>query len=90
MGASASAPVNASSSAALVGRLKFIQLSGLKSNFIFDDSKASLSGSIQSINTFTGVQLQAYSERTDGKWLNAYQDYFPGELIDNYTLSLEI
>jgi uncharacterized protein involved in outer membrane biogenesis len=74
----------------LTGELKFIQLSGLKSNFIFDDSKASLSGSIQSINTFTGVQLQAYSEGTDGKWLNAYQDYFPGELIDHYTLSSEI
>jgi uncharacterized protein involved in outer membrane biogenesis len=74
----------------LSGDLDSIRLSRLKSSFTFDASKASASGSIESVNTFSGMQIKVYAEGTDGKWLDQYQDYFPGELIDHYTLSAKV
>ena len=81
---------SAQASFTLLGQLNSIQLTKLKSNLKFDGATASVSGEIKSLNSLSGVQLKFYSEGTEGNWLNMYQDAFPGELIDHYTLALEL
>ncbi|MEM8844012.1 MAG: AsmA family protein [Pseudomonadota bacterium] len=81
---------SAQASFTLTGALNAIQLSKLKTRLTFDDSTANLSGEIKSLNSLSGVQLKFYAEGTDGKWLDLYQDQFPGELIDHFTAALEL
>ena len=71
----------------LSGELNAIELSRLESNLTFIGSTATIKGSIKSLNSLDGVKINIYAEGTNGKWLDQYQDYFPGELIDHYTFS---
>ena len=72
------------------GPLDRIMLSDISSKIELQDTIISAQGSINSINNLSGVNLIVEAEGTHPAWLNQYQDNFPADKINTFTIHANV
>ncbi len=70
----------------LSGPFNHLQISDLDTNIVLANTKISVKGFVNHINTFSGVKISVDASGTNPEWLNQYQQAFPADLIDQFKL----
>ncbi len=70
----------------LSGTFAQLKASNIDAEIALKDTLIKALGNIASINTVSGVNISLDASGTQPQWLNNYQDVFPAELIDNFTI----
>lgn len=74
----------------LSGAFDALRLHNLKGELELIGTRAVLNGEIASINSLQGIDISADISGSEPAWLDAYQDQFPGKLIDQFSISAQI
>ncbi|GEM_PF-5874564 len=70
----------------LSGSFDKLKASNIDAEIAVQDTLIKATGNIASINTLAGVNISLDASGAQPQWLNSYQDVFPAELIDKFTI----
>ena len=74
----------------LLGPINSLHLQELDGEIELVDSRLKLSGDIVSVNQLRGTNLQLAASGTKPEWIDLYQNYFSGKLIDRFSVQAKL
>lgn len=74
----------------LKGPINALHLQELEGEIELVDSRLKLTGDIVSINDMRGTKLHFAASGNQPEWIDQYQDYIPGKLIDRFSLQAKL
>ncbi len=74
----------------LSGALDALRLHNLKGELELIGTRAVLNGEVAAVNSLQGIDISADISGAEPTWLDAYQNFFPSKLIDQFSISAQI
>ena len=81
---------NIKATALASGPFNAIKISNLNTDLVLKDTQIKTTGSIDSVNTVSGVKLSIEASGSHPEWLNQYQDAFPASLVNQFSIRTHV